>query len=88
MNYLAFHDTNPKAPVHVLIIPKKHIPTLNDFEDKEIISELLPTIKKVAEELKIENAYKLVIHVGEDAGQVIFHLHVHMMGGWHHRQTD
>ncbi len=80
----AFNDVNPLAPVHVLIVPKKHIPTLNNLtgEDADLISHMLLTAAKVAREKGIdESGYRVTFNVNPEGGQVIFHLHLHVMGG-------
>ncbi|WP_168119305.1 histidine triad nucleotide-binding protein [Paenibacillus sp. HB172176] len=81
---LAFQDIQPAAPVHILIIPKKHIATMNDIEteDGALIGELFLTAKQIAEEQGIAEAgYRLINNVNKDGGQVVYHLHVHLLGG-------
>lgn len=81
---LAFKDIEPKAPVHLLIIPKKHIPAVDHLElqDKELIGELFFAAQKLAKEQGIsQTGYRLIFNVGKDAGQTIDHLHLHLMGG-------
>lgn len=83
--FIAFKDINPRAPIHVLVIPKKHINSVNDLKetDKELIGGLILTAKKVAEKLEIKDqGYKLAFNVGRSAGQIIDHLHLHVLGGW------
>jgi histidine triad (HIT) family protein len=83
-NVLAFHDIQPLAPAHVLVIPKKHIASMNEAEeeDKELLGEVLLTAKKVANELGIaDGGYRLINNVGSDGGQVVYHIHVHVLGG-------
>ncbi len=79
---LAFKDIHPQAPHHILIIPKKHIASINDLqeEDSFIMGHLFMSAKKVAEILKI-NSYRIMINNGKGAGQSIFHLHLHLLGG-------
>lgn len=80
----AFHDINPAAPVHVLIIPKQHIPTINDLEagDAEVMGKLFVAAKEVAKKLNLsESGYRLVINSGRDALQSVFHIHLHVLGG-------
>jgi histidine triad (HIT) family protein len=79
---LAFHDVNPQAPVHVLIVPKRVIPRLNDAaaQDEPILGKLLLTAKKVASDLGLTNGYRVVINSGPDAGESVPHLHVHVLG--------
>ncbi len=78
-NVVVFNDINPKAPIHMLVCPKKHIPTLNDLEDKELMSELLQTVKDVTKKVGLKS-YKTQINTGKEAGQEVFHLHLHVMG--------
>ena len=81
---LAFKDVEPKAPVHILIVPKNHIPSLNHLElkDKELIGELFLVAQKIAREQKVaETGYRLIFNVGKDAGQTVDHLHLHLLGG-------
>lgn len=81
----AFHDINPKAPVHVLLVPVKHIGSIMDINDgdKELMGELTFGIKKIAQKLGIDKSgYKVVANNGKDAGQLVFHLHYHILGGW------
>jgi histidine triad (HIT) family protein len=81
---IAFKDANPLAKVHVLIIPKKHITSFNDFEDsdKNLIGEMLLRSKKIAQNLKIsQKGYKLLIRTGEHGGQEVPHVHLHLIGG-------
>lgn len=80
---LAFKDINPLAPVHILVIPKKHIETTNDLEevDELIIGKIFTIIKKLAKENNLENGYRVVNNCGEDGGQEVKHLHFHLLGG-------
>jgi histidine triad (HIT) family protein len=78
-NTVVFNDINPKAPVHMLVCPKKHIPTLNDLEDKELMAELLQTVKDVTKEVGLKS-YRVQINTGKEAGQEVFHLHLHILG--------
>ena len=80
---MAFKDIHPKAPIHVLIIPKKHIKSMADItrEDLPIISHMMEVVNIVAKKLGVPGTYKLVINTGSDAGQVVMHLHMHMLGG-------
>lgn len=79
---LAFHDLDPQAPVHVLIIPKKHIASLDDTkpEDGELLAYIMLKIKDIAKDLGLENGYRVVINTGEDGGQTVKHMHVHLLG--------
>lgn len=81
---VAFDDINPQAPVHILIIPKKHIASLNELTetDKNLIGKIIITAKKIAEQYKISiNGYKIVANCGRDGGQVVDHIHFHLLGG-------
>jgi len=80
---LAFHDVNPQAPVHVLIVPKKIIRTHDDLrpEDKELLGHLHLVAIKLAEQLVLKEGYRLVINCKEQAGQTVPHLHMHLLGG-------
>jgi len=81
---LAFHDINPQAPVHILIIPKKPLATLNDLDAQqvELAGRLLVTASQLAKDLGIDQSgYRTVINCNQDGGQEIYHLHVHLLGG-------
>ena len=81
---VAFPDINPQAPVHCLIVPKKQIPTLNDVtpEDSDIFGKIILAAKKIAREKGIdESGYRLVFNCNEGAGQTVFHIHCHLLGG-------
>jgi histidine triad (HIT) family protein len=79
----AFHDINPQAPTHILIVPKKHIAGLKEAtpEEAEIIGYCQLVAAKLARERDIENGYRTVYNVGPGAGQSVFHLHLHLLGG-------
>ena len=81
---LAFHDINPLAPVHVLVIPKKHIEKLSEASDNdiEILGKLQIIAAKVAKDLGIGEAFRVLNANGKDAGQSVFHIHYHVRGGW------
>ena len=81
---VAFHDINPQAPTHVLVIPRKHIPSLDDLTDADAatIGTTIVRATEIARELHLEqDGYRLVINNGEGAGQTVFHIHVHVLGG-------
>lgn len=83
-NVLAFDDINPKAPTHVLIIPKKHIATVNEIslEDQSIMGELFTVAKNIAKERAIaSNGYRLVMNCNQQGGQEVYHVHLHLIGG-------
>jgi histidine triad (HIT) family protein len=81
-NFCAFKDINPKADFHILIVPKKHIPSVNHLEtkDQKLMGELILVAQKIAKEKNL-SGYKLLINVGRDGGQVIDHLHLHLLSG-------
>jgi histidine triad (HIT) family protein len=80
---VAFKDIHPKAPIHVLIIPRKHIASLADLspEDCEIMGRLMLAVKGVAQQQGAGRNYKLIVNTGPEAGQVVMHLHLHLLGG-------
>jgi histidine triad (HIT) family protein len=81
---VAFEDVNPAAPLHLLVIPKKHISTLNDAtaEDSTILGALMHTAASVAKASPLcKNGYRVVTNVDEDGGQTVFHIHLHVLGG-------
>ena len=81
---IAFRDINPVAPVHVLVIPKKHISSLIELkeEDQKIIGQIYTTINKIAENEGIkENGFRVIANCGKDGGQVVGHIHFHLLGG-------
>ncbi len=82
---VAFYDINPKAPVHILVVPVKHIVSLQNIGSREgkLLGTLLIRVEKVAQKLCLSaDGYKVVINNGRSAGQLIDHLHVHLLGGW------
>lgn len=81
---LAFRDINPQAPTHILVVPKRHIPTLNDLQDADgaLIGKLYLTAQRIAQEEGLaEDGYRTVINCNEAAGQSVFHIHLHLLGG-------
>ena len=80
---IAFQDINPAAPVHILIIPKKHIASVAEANEVDIalFGRLIFIAKKLANERHLKG-YKLIFNVGKDGGQVVFHVHLHLIGGW------
>ena len=78
----AFNDIHPKAPTHVLVIPKIHIPTLADAKDPALLGTLMDRVNHIANDvLNLEAGYRVVINVREGGGQEVFHLHAHILGG-------
>lgn len=80
---IAIKDINPQAPTHILVIPKKPIPRLENAEeeDKSLLGHLLLTVKKVAAGANLTNGYRVVINNGQEGGQTVEHLHIHILGG-------
>lgn len=81
---VAFKDINPRAPVHILIIPRRHIPSITDVtpEDGPLLGILFSVAARLAHKLGVdEGGYRVVSNVGRDAGQTVFHLHFHLLGG-------
>jgi histidine triad (HIT) family protein len=83
-NLVVFRDIHPNAPVHLLIVPRIHIDTLNSLDEGSagIVAKMVLAAKNIAELYRIQSGYRLFINCGREAGQVIFHLHMHLMGGW------
>ena len=82
---VAFNDIRPQAPVHVLIVPKRHIRSVNDLreEDKPVVAEMIVGAREIAKREGIEKSgYKILLNVERGGGQYIFHLHMHLIGGW------
>ena len=80
----AFRDINPVAPTHILVVPNKHIKSTNDVseQDKQLLGHMLTVVKPIADNEGItEKGYRLIINTGPDANQVVFHLHLHIIGG-------
>lgn len=80
---LAFNDINPRAPTHILVIPKKEIPSADQIgeEDEVIVGHLFVAMRKIAEQLGLKSGYRVVANNGRDAGQEVMHLHFHMLAG-------
>ena len=79
----AFHDVDPQAPTHVLIVPKQHVAGLKEAraQDAEIIGQLNLAAAEIARQLNLTGGYRTVLNVGPDAGQSVFHMHLHLLGG-------
>ncbi len=81
---VAFHDINPQAPIHILIIPKEHISTVNDIEEKhkELIGHIFIVAKKIAKKMNFnENGYRILVNCNKDGGQEVYHIHFHLFAG-------
>lgn len=85
---IVINDREPKAPVHMLIMPKKHIANLDEVttENSDILVKILLRAQQIAEEKGIKGKYKIVTNVGEMAGQTVFHMHFHLLGGWESKE--
>lgn len=81
---VVFADIHPSAPVHYLIVSKRHIETINDAkeEDAEFLGKMILAGGKAADQLNIKDGYKLVFNVNKKGGQEVFHIHLHLIGGW------
>ena len=83
-DFLVIHDVNPQAPLHLLILPKESIPTLNDTNETHqlLLGKMLLLAKDLAQKYGVdERGYRLVLNVNEDGGQTVFHIHLHLLGG-------
>lgn len=87
---IAIHDIHPRAPVHLLVIPKKAIPRLADTqaEDQLLLGHLLLVARQLAKEHGVEDSFRLLINNGEGAGQTVFHLHLHILGNDSYSEAD
>jgi histidine triad (HIT) family protein len=75
---VAFNDINPQAPVHILVVPKQHYPTLSDVEDLNLLGALLKSVQEITKKLNIKE-FRTVINTGKTAGQEVFHVHLHIL---------
>jgi len=81
---LAFRDINPQAPVHILVIPRLHVPTTNDVEEthRELLGHMVMSAAKIAREEGLsDDGYRLILNCNQHGGQTVFHIHLHLMGG-------
>ena len=76
---VVFKDIHPKAPIHLLVVPKLHVESLNELDDKNLLGELMIGVKEVTKKIGLKS-YRTVINTGKDAGQEVFHLHIHVLG--------
>ena len=76
---VVFKDINPKAPVHLLVVPRVHVPSLNELDDKKLLGELMLGVKEAAKKVGLKS-YRTQINTGKEAGQEVFHLHIHVLG--------
>ena len=77
---VVFKDINPKADTHLLVVPRLHVESLNELNDKNLLADLMMTVKDVTKKLGIKS-YRTVINTGKEAGQEVFHLHIHILAG-------
>ncbi len=87
-NFLAFNDIAPQAPIHILIIPKKHIATLNevDLNETNLLGELMQIAKNLAQQLNIaQDGYRVLMNCNQNGGQAVYHIHLHLLGYSAHR---
>ena len=77
---VVFKDINPKADIHLLVVPRLHVESLNELEDEELLGKLMMTVKETTRKLGIKS-YRTVINTGKEAGQEVFHLHIHILSG-------
>ncbi len=77
---VAFRDIQPQAPVHLLVVPRRHVESLNEAEDELLLGRLLASARKAAAKAGLEQ-YRIVVNTGADAGQSVLHLHLHVLGG-------
>jgi histidine triad (HIT) family protein len=80
---IAIRDINPQTPTHILVIPKKEIPSLDDCQDEDapLLGHLMATARNIAVQLNLGSGYRLVMNCGQDGGQTVDHLHLHLLGG-------
>ena len=77
---VVFKDINPKADIHLLVVPKIHVESLNELDDEKLLGKLMMTVKETTKKLGIKS-YRTVINTGKEAGQEVFHLHIHVLSG-------
>ena len=82
-DFLAFNDIDPKAPIHILVIPKKHFENILDLSknDQKLTAGLMNTVSLIAKQEKLSNGFRIVLNTGKDGGQSVFHVHAHVLGG-------
>ncbi|MFM1825679.1 MAG: hypothetical protein RLZZ37_314 [Actinomycetota bacterium] len=82
-DFLAFNDIDPKAPIHILVIPKKHYENISELssKDEKLTAGLMHTASKIAEQEQLTKGFRIVINTGSEGGQSVFHVHAHVLGG-------
>lgn len=83
--FIAFNDIRPVSPTHILVIPKRHYKSLIEVEDKELLGKLLITAKEIAKKEGLSEGFRTVINTGDNGGQTVHHLHIHILGGRFHK---
>lgn len=80
---IAFRDIHPQAPTHVLVVPRRHVPDVDSLDDDDagLLSAMFAAVRRVAEQERLAKGYRVVTNVGAEAGQSVFHLHLHLLGG-------
>jgi histidine triad (HIT) family protein len=77
----AFNDLHPKAPIHILVVPKTHVDKFDDLEDSQLAGQMVHAVRMTAEASGLKGAYKIIVNNGKAAGQMVDHLHFHILGG-------
>lgn len=80
-HFVAFRDINPQAPTHVLVIPKEHIANISEADEAEALGKLFKKACDIARQERLHNGFRVVVNTGDDGGQTVHHLHVHVLGG-------
>ncbi len=80
-NCFAINDITPQAPTHILVIPRKHVKNISLVDDQSLMGSLFQSASKVAAQKKLDNGFRLVVNTGDDGGQSVGHLHIHVLGG-------
>lgn len=83
--FIAFNDIRPVSPTHILVIPKSHYKSLIEVENKELLGKLLFTAKEIAKKEGLSEGFRTVINTGDNGGQTVHHLHIHILGGRFHK---
>lgn len=84
-DFIAFNDIKPASPVHILVIPKKHYKNLLEVDDVNVLGKLMSTVQEVAKTSNLADGFRTAINTGDNGGQTVYHLHVHILGGRFHK---
>ncbi|OQW94435.1 MAG: histidine triad nucleotide-binding protein [Beggiatoa sp. IS2] len=81
---IVFKDINPKAPIHLLVVPREHIVSLNEITEQQdrLMTHIVHLLPQLAKQQGLHSGFRTVINTGSGGGQIVFHLHIHLMGGW------